>query len=174
MEYDDYATAFLAFRDLPTQRRIRAFRLLPELANSGPLSDWEREMAEKQIREQTGTRPWLAVGPADLKVGDPIVPDREEGVTSLSITDVPYIAETAFEAIRQTGPAGIYAVEPQGRVTVDIPAFRLGLYCIIDKTMDEDSVDYSEAVMEAACCYRCEAARVVQVLDLPPEKGPKH
>lgn len=174
MTYDDYAAACRAFRDYPTPRRIRAFRHLPELADSGPLSDWERGMAEKQIREHTGTRPWLAVAEPGLRVGDLIVPDEEDGATFLSITDVPYVAETAFEAIRQTGPAGIYAVEPQGPVTVDPPAFRLGLYCVLDRTMDQDCTAHSEAMIEAACCYRCEAARMVQVLEMPKETGAKH
>lgn len=174
MEYEDYAAAILAFRDYPTWRRIRAFRELPELANSGPLSDWEREMAEKQIREQTGTRPWLAVAEPDLRPGDMIRPDPQEGLATISITDVPYVAETAFEAIRQTRPAGIYAVEPQGPVMADPPAFRLGLYCVIDRTMDEDSVEYSEALMEAACCYRCEAAKVLVVMELIEEAWAEH
>lgn len=50
MEVDDYVAAVRAFSDRPTKVRLQIFRQLGELANSGPLSDWDCDLAENQIR----------------------------------------------------------------------------------------------------------------------------
>jgi hypothetical protein len=171
MEYEDYGTAIQALRNLPPRARVQAYREL--VTDAGPLSDWEREMAEKQVAGQTGSRPWMAVAAPGLRVGDMILPDHKAGAASLSITDVPYVAESAFERIGEA-EAGIYTVEPRGPVTVDLPAFRLGLFCVIDRTLSEDTVEVSEALVEASCSYRCEAAKVLLVMSMPPETGPRH
>ena len=172
MESREYAIILEAFKDLPPKERVPAYWDLPEVSEGGALSDWERSIAESKHPGGPGSRPWMAVGEAGLKVGSVILPP--DGETSLSISDVPYIIESALEASEPPGAACAYVVEPQGPITIDPAAFRMSLLCALDPTLDDDMPEVFAAVTEAACCRLCGSAKVLVVLTLPPETGAKH
>ena len=179
MEREDYERVLESFAGQSADERNVGIGLVVGRQLTGPLSHWDKEIADSVTSTVKAERvTWYHGGPAGRRVGDRLLPSRVTGKdpakqgnhipARMQYVYITHHREAAALFACRNELMGnlsrVYRVEPAGTLSVDVEGLRRGIYYILDPEADPVWPRSRDACFSY---FRCSFARVVAAL--PPE-----